>query len=64
MSKFNTHSLIEGKTRIIKKFVWLKRLEGKWKFMVNVYVLQGCSKLLSSGDNVYLCGILTYFHCL
>lgn len=31
-----------GKTRIVKKWIWLKRLNGRWKFMEFAYVIQRC----------------------
>jgi len=40
----NPTRMVEGKTRIIKRFVWLQRLEGKVKFMENAYVFQLCRR--------------------
>lgn len=33
-----------GKTRIIKKFIWLRKLQGQWKFLKFAYIQQKCVK--------------------
>ncbi len=41
--------MVENKTRIIKRFIWLKCLEGKWKFLSNAHILQRCKERYSPG---------------
>lgn len=36
------HNKVRGKTRIVRKFVWWKRLEGKTKILETTYILQRC----------------------
>jgi len=33
-----------NKTRIIQKFVWFKKLKGRWKFLTTAYIYQKCLK--------------------
>ena len=40
---------VEGKTRIIKKFIWFKKLNNRWKFLDFAYVQQKCVKCKDSG---------------
>ena len=36
------HNKVRGKTRVIKRFVWWKKLEGELKFLQTAYILQRC----------------------
>ena len=36
------HNKVLNKTRIIRQFIWWKKLEGKWKFLGTAYILQQC----------------------
>jgi len=38
------HKKVLNKTRIIKRFIWFKHLEGKLKFLESAYIFQRCLK--------------------